>query len=1528
MPLQSSPAEVMADLVERADQDLARHHLAEAESSFHSALANIMAESTDKDVHIIRSLSGLAEIYLKRSRSTRHDIYKWHCMYLISLAMQELLIHYCEIAGNREHSETVASFIKEVQAKATHLLNAMEGKLIKSLGAQLCPMDSKTKRRTGSLNLDWLTTLHMFCLTQVKEILQLADARLCDSHSTRDSDASSTDDRNMADFEEPDRVNKPKIDFKRIQTAIMNLVKQISQEQRSHYIREHLPERMLRQSVTSKMMCIMSPEADSQDIALLFEQAVKGCDSVPALQEDQEPESEPQPELVEPTERTWAYPLDRDAKLKLFQQGPKKWQWDSVESESELIQTTADSGDDVNGLPGVLTVWKAYKKVRCTDLPRVVPYQLKIFEELSPLTELGQHLRGGETESNNKPAEYASLVNQASPLNMDAFNFTLARVLTQLADEVKQERELGLACELYKYALGIYEDMGIKGQDFGSVGHILKSLGMIKCQEEDISIGSSLLEEAMACYEKRDNGETSLDIGQVWYEMGVAYMQEGSHEGPLYHHVMEMVQEHYNGIMRQELMIAVVDDDGTDSECSEGETYSLNLREAMDAFNHALAIICKLRRQGQMDHSLYVEVLTKLGDCSIMTGAFDRAILYYEEALPLFRKVQGGTALSNNAHVLSMMGIANFFVGNLPKALTMFNTAHILHQHLCSTDASFEMAFTLTMLGVTYYLQKRYHRSIASCSKAYDIYTMLYGKRFSKLSSLHQWFIAQTLYVLGYCYSTLDFTDKAMYHIELCEDILLKMEEEERDTKLLVKVLKTKADVYWVTDEQENSLYYYQQALECSQSLGDEKSATALQNQLLNSMAGLHVNSKQYSAAAMYLEQALGHQKNMEKSICGDLIGILSQLGMTYSLSGDLDRAIDCYRECVEAMREMVGLPLPRHAPTYGSLATLYHVKACIQDDNDKMVEYLHLSEKHYLEALAIDAHSTVAVQYCNFLHQQGRPADACNRLLPFVFGGLKRSPDVVYHGVEQAILPEHFQHELDDTDEAGIECRVYAAFLALLCFKELRLMQDAEDCLIILYELAGRSSVSISHTILGYALLEMHMYQEAAEAFTEVGRRQPDTQLATTNMWISLCCGAYHQVAMGGYIALCSLLKEQETAPMGQKNIAAASIQDSGYYETNQDEVQRLFSVETALSHPITVTTSADPSYPSLENLAIQPSESNSATQVDTVEEDKEGGDRAAEEGLIETPAEITLDMQVDTESPEEVWHTEAETAATSLATLQIMQQSMEANVDKVSNEMYSSLVEWEEVVVPTDVIVEDDTGNCGGWHTEEVVTSMPGNLLEVLQRQNAEFGGTSHTGEEFGRVCFNEMIKPVAEQQQHVSQPDHEQKYLKVIDMYAAGSEDEDLAHIPAKEPGPEEQEEIWEVFEETVDTPAALLELLKSNYNSGLDNGVAYTEENGNSEVCANGTIIRNHKMTTTSTATHMPSSAGDQLLNNAKYKQSGDESESSESHSMEQVVSMEQSTAEQGSDVDDWQVWEDETMDTPPELLQAILATRGT
>ena len=91
--------------------------------------------------------------------------------------------------------------------------------------------------------------------------------------------------------------------------------------------------------------------------------------------------------------------------------------------------------------------------------------------------------------------------------------------------------------------------------------------------------------------------------------------------------------------------------------------------------------------------------------------------------------------------------------------------------------------------------------------------------------------------------------------------------------------------------------------------------------------SGLHVSSKQYTKAAGYLEQALDCQRSVQTAIRGDMLDMMKQLGLTYTLAGDLDRAIECYRDCVDAYHEVSSSPGPALTGTLGSLANLYHVK-------------------------------------------------------------------------------------------------------------------------------------------------------------------------------------------------------------------------------------------------------------------------------------------------------------------------------------------------------------------------------------------------------------------------------------------------------------------------------------------------------------------------------------------------------------------------------------------------------------------------
>ena len=282
------------------------------------------------------------------------------------------------------------------------------------------------------------------------------------------------------------------------------------------------------------------------------------------------------------------------------------------------------------------------------------------------------------------------------------------------------------------------------------------------------------------------------------------------------------------------------------------------------------------------------------------------------------------------------------------------------------------------------------------------------------------------------------------------------------------------------------------------------------------------MNTRQYSSAAQYLEQALDHQRAVESSIKGDLIGLQYKLGVTYTLSGEIDKAVDCFEECLETLNEAPGSPGPEAIHSLGRLANLYHVKGLMQEDNGFMDELLEIANTYFTKAMNMDHHASVCVQYANFLTQQGQPADALNILLPFLFGTKVRTDkEVSYSGAEQAILPEHLQNEADDIDTVTLETKVLAYFLGILCFKELKLTKDADDCLEAMYKLVLKSDCYFSSALMGYAFMEMVMYQEAAECFAKAAQLQQDAALPAINCCLCLYLNTYQVNVTNIYIYL-----------------------------------------------------------------------------------------------------------------------------------------------------------------------------------------------------------------------------------------------------------------------------------------------------------------------------------------------------------------------------------------------------------------------
>ena len=1189
----------MSSQVNIALDQLDKHQLVEAERSLLKILSDIQPETKDRDQHIIKSMVGLGDISFKRSRHARGNVLEWHWRCLQALGFYHSSLRHCE---QKIHSGTFENklhhWLQEEQSKIKLHFDKVEQMVLKSVQKHLLGISSETKHVRNMaldrvIDLSWLDMLQKYCKDRQRHQADNLAENSNDTESEKDSieEIKEKEDKMEKDAK-PESDTKSKINFGKIQKAVQKLARQISHEVRYRQKMGLSPHNLEHTIDINKI------QEDSDEEEEVFPEA-----TMPETTKSSSPKRDTKSERSSPkrsksgVEPEYNWQEDRfDSTVKYTVRGeretlpfePEKSARMPITGEPLLVNKRKRSVED--RLPVVLTIWEAYRQpLPSTNMTLPISqHRQETFEELSPVAEVVR-LPSPQWRTAEFPA-------YSEPITEESVIFALSRILIKMTHQWREDKRIKAANEVLKYAVGVLKHVPPQEYPDKYLAEALTLLGSMKCKLGDIIGGTQLMEKAIKIYEDSGEVEAIYHIANVWFEMGDVFIAGQMDDGALYDLIMKSVREGLENEDGGELHIPDSDSDSSDDEddSKTEQNYYVGVQEAVDCYTEAISILKQIPK-GNNQNQLYAEVQTKLGDCSIMVGNYDKAVECYEEAMRVCKHSVGSDSLPNNAHALLMMGMTNYVLGNYPKAVRMFETAHLIQQHLHGTDTkSFGMAFNFTMMGISNYLMKQHHKCIVWCLKAFEMYTNIYRHNLAKAEEQKVWFIANTLYYLGYSYNMINMHDKALYYLEMSQYLLMKADE--KCVKQLVKTLKVMADVYSTTDEHDKALSLYNEAYDYSMSIGDESSGIALQNQLLNRIAGVHVTTKQYGDAAVYLEQALDHQKNVESGIKGDLITIMFQLGVTYMLAGDLDRAIDCFTECLESYQEIDGSPDGGMSQTLCNLATLNHVKSCMQDEQEDILHFENLCEHYFEEAYKLEPEGSIGAKYANYLYQQGMYADALEVLLPMLRKSFHADINTVcYRGVEQAILPEQLQLEVDDMDEAVLNLKIFCNFIAVLCFRQLRLNKDADDCMMLMFDLVMTSQTTLNLSMLAYAMMEMDLYPEAAQAFYDVACISEDQSLAMTNM--RLCCMTWVYVvymkAVVSWYDYCqsfvtkenlrkveeadrekrkvemSNVKERKVITR-QKSPVRKAIRDSGYYGTRVESIMEKYKrdLKTGLEH------------------------------------------------------------------------------------------------------------------------------------------------------------------------------------------------------------------------------------------------------------------------------------------------------------------------------------------------------------------------
>lgn len=730
--------------------------------------------------------------------------------------------------------------------------------------------------------------------------------------------------------------------------------------------------------------------------------------------------------------------------------------------------------------------------------------------------------------SRKKHHEHRDIV---SPLHAHSISLTLARSFCRLADKLVLEEEYKKAEVVYEKILDIIDAI----QD-GTAGmlrfsaRIMKNLGTVKSKQGKSSSGLVLLNKALNTYRDLQDEEANFEIAVALIELGNGYIVGKNHEDSVFGDVIiaicDFFEKDANDSQSTSTSSSVQSHISQMSSSLNSNPEDRNVEEAVTCYTEAITLLDRYEAD-EKQCDMFAKAIMRLGDCHFMQKDYDKALECYEKALRMFRtyNIFGKDSLMENAHVLCMLGVSSFMLHVYPRAASVFETA--LHMVRCAYG--FKRTFLNGMLqslsGITYYKMRNYHKCVSMCYQGYETYCELFGESMSRLDKQKFWLVCQTLYVMGNSYNVLNLQQKAMKYLTIARSLMKSSKSRER--RQFMRVLQILGDCYFANYDYKTALQFYNEALEygeCESSISfdevfDPNCASdemTIHNHLVSKSAEAHLSMQQYQNAVHYLEQAHDMQEVMGEDIKGDLINTLHQLAHMHSVAGDVDKAIDSYKESLEVFREIHKGELgPEMCTTLGNLAAICYVKACISDTLDEEAKMTEAADSYFQEALSLENNAEVCIKYGNFLFSQCHFEAAIVHLWDAL-----RNDHVISHivirGLEKVTLPDLLQDEVDAQEEICLPSTCLARYLLIVCHKAIHEMEEAEINLICLMEEVHDYDVPLLHSLLGYAMMELGLFEEAAECFRTAHENVEEYQLACENYCICLLILLYKTLLAG----------------------------------------------------------------------------------------------------------------------------------------------------------------------------------------------------------------------------------------------------------------------------------------------------------------------------------------------------------------------------------------------------------------------------
>ncbi|KAK7009611.1 tetratricopeptide repeat protein 28 [Biomphalaria glabrata] len=862
----------------------------------------------------------------------------------------------------------------------------------------------------------------------------------------------------------------------------------------------------------------------------------------------------------------------------------EKSRTDSIVKEYSLMYELASSDVDTSG-------WEFFLEKRKDYIVQTV---LEICSEYSTDEALLSH-QDKETEEDESSQTETTIIiepvevqkkkkkkekEKFSPLKENCLKLTIAKALQLVAHKLIQAESYSEAENLCEEILQIVEEIQdgtVKLLRFSAL--LLQSTGLLCFRQGNRFNGMRNLEKALKIYRDLQDVEHHREVALVLIDLGNAYADD-LHDEALYDKVIAAICEFFERDASDEEHTGNSTPERTTEETPEEIDLKKRITEAVSCYSEALRV---LENNETSQKHVVAMAMRKLGDCHFVQRQYTEALDWYEKSLKLHRTsgFHGKESVLENAHVLTMLGVSTFMLHVYPRASHVFELALHMVKHAHGLNMyTFLHSLVLSLLGITYYKMKAYHKCVSMCSRAFETFWNLYDEKVAELPQQRFWLVCQDLYILGNTYNVLNMHHKAIKFLEIGRAFMKESLVGEKRQHM--RILQILGDCYFAQYDYKTALTYYNEALD----IGDKVSSSteseafermessqssnmttstenldmALHNQLLSRSADAHISMKQYQNAVHYLEQARDIQDVLEDDIKGDLVSTLHQLGQMHSMAGDVDKAIESYKESLEVFREIHNGELaPEMCITLGNLATMCYVKACICEDIDSELEMILSAEQYFQAALKEELNPSVCVKYANFLYSQANYEDAVMYLEDSIksrkdneeenmdrtlFFPRPWSCDIVYGGLERVTLPEPLQEEVDAQEEAIMPTSVLAYYILVLSYKMLGKLRHAEDALISLMGEVYARDIPFLYSVLGYAFMELGLFSEAAEEFHMAWYLDNEYNLALDNYCLCLAAYTYNilERAFATIFVHCKIWNEDQK--IAQK---VASLQ--GYY-------------------------------------------------------------------------------------------------------------------------------------------------------------------------------------------------------------------------------------------------------------------------------------------------------------------------------------------------------------------------------------------